>query len=579
MSDGTTEYLKRLRGDFSFFQRQVFRVMGWDKVDPPDDITDDMCEYFQHGPTRKILLAPRSDGKTHRIVAVGAVHDLFVDPDNKIGIISKSISNAKQTIHLVKELVDNVPFLEHLQPRASQRDTTTYFDAGPSKPSRTPSVWAIGLGGQRAGNRAHHVYVDDIEDDENTITVESREFLLKQSREFDNIASYGDRRVTVVGTYHHEESIYIKMHEEGYAIRTWPLTYPTSDERERILGLAPIIEQALDSGDAKQDDIVRPGRYSRDYINEKKSRGRSNYAMQFMLIADLGDAEKYPLRLSDLIVFDNVDVKQAPIGIVWGTNNGQGQSTRIQDIPMRGFPGDGLYAPVMFTNDEWANYLGTIMFIDPSGRGKDKTGIAIASYLNGYVWVHHVDGLTGGHDPATLKHIALTARRYNVERIIMEDAGVQDAIRQLLEPVVQRHWLEPGESGEHPNGWKCSVEGEQVGRGQKEIRILSVLEPVTSQHRIVVDRSVVENLDFQHQYTRITKQRGALAHEDELEAFANAIGQWLADLASDPQSEEERSRQREVEEELSAFYKGIDPVRGTRAGMKRPATTRWFEHH
>ena len=83
---------------------------------------------------------------------------------------------------------------------------------------------------------------------------------------------------------------------------------------------------------------------------------------------------------------------------------------------------------------------------------------------------------------------------------------------------------------------------------QKELRIIDTLEPVMNQHRLVIDREVIQK-DYDsiqkypndiaqryslfYQMTRITKDRGALAHDDRLDALAMATAYWVEQMAGD----------------------------------------------
>ncbi|PXX61360.1 hypothetical protein SAMN05660489_04170 [Pseudomonas sp. LAMO17WK12:I10] len=75
-------------------------------------------------------------------------------------------------------------------------------------------------------------------------------------------------------------------------------------------------------------------------------------------------------------------------------------------------------------------------------------------------------------------------------------------------------------------------------KGQKELRICDVLEPVLGSHKLVVMEGVIER-DYEttlsidattdvkyssfYQLTRITKERGSLAHDDRLDALAIGV--------------------------------------------------------
>ena len=83
---------------------------------------------------------------------------------------------------------------------------------------------------------------------------------------------------------------------------------------------------------------------------------------------------------------------------------------------------------------------------------------------------------------------------------------------------------------------------------QKELRIIDTLEPVLNQHRLIIDPKVIEK-DWQsvqnysqekapkytmaYQMTRITKDRGALAHDDRLDALSMAVAYWVEQMAAD----------------------------------------------
>ncbi|MDP4063317.1 hypothetical protein IMCC1933_09370 [Rhodobacteraceae bacterium IMCC1933] len=83
---------------------------------------------------------------------------------------------------------------------------------------------------------------------------------------------------------------------------------------------------------------------------------------------------------------------------------------------------------------------------------------------------------------------------------------------------------------------------------QKERRIIDVLEPVMNQHRLVMDKKVIQK-DFdscQHlppeqalryqlmyQMTRLTADRGALTNDDRLDALAMACQYWVDAMAQD----------------------------------------------
>lgn len=553
-------FLNRLENSFEFFIEQLWKDRQLDRYHPIGDIERDVCDWFQNGPNPQVDLLARGWGKTYMLSAGGTCWDLLRDPDWKQLIVSKSIREARKTLRIIREWIDVVPFLQHLRPdrrpfdRLAARDTTEYFDVGPARAARDPSVAVMGIEGQLPGTRANRVIGDDVETLQNTQTLEAREELRRKVKEFRAIASYGDMLINYVGTFHHEESLYLNLKDLGYTLRTWPLLYP--EPGDKIEGLAPIVQAKLDSGEATSGWTVQPHYYSDQRVAELQAEGRTWFAMQCQLIANLGDALRYPLRLSDLTIF-NMHRDRAPVSIVWGTNNGQGMSTRL-DIPSLGFGTDCLYAPIMF-DDIWQPYTGTKMWIDPSGAGKDETAYGIVAHGSGMLWGKGVGGMAGGegesgYSPATMNRLAFTARQHGVQEIYVEDNFGQGMFRELFEPVLVRHFLEPHQEEGFPEGWRCSIEGVRL-TGQKELRIIAALEGPMNQHRLVVDRAVAEDQVLQRQLTRLTKQRNSLPTDDRIESLAMAVYVWQDVLSQDPDKAAERNRQRDIDEQLQEHYR------------------------
>ena len=315
--------------------------------------------------------------------------------------------------------------------------------------------------------------------------------------------------------------------------------------------------------DMTAGDLCWPEKFNREELAAREAaEGRSKYRMQYLLQWRIGDENRTPLRLADFIVFA-MDRDKAPMTIAWGATNSAGQSTRIESIPSLGFGADGYQAPIMFDKD-WAEYTGTRMWIDPSGKGEDETGYAIVSHMNGYLWVKDVGGLPGGYSPGTLEELVRLAKDHSVTDVYVEDNFGQGMMAQLIEPYLQRQFVEPGDDATMPHGWSCSVQTVRVS-GQKEVRIIDNLEPILNQHRLVIHPEVARDEVLQHQLTRITRLRGCLDHDDRVEALAMAVWCWRSDMAQDPSRAAERERKRMIDEALRQLYKEGD--------YERP---RWF---
>lgn len=56
--------------------------------------------------------------------------------------------------------------------------------------------------------------------------------------------------------------------------------------------------------------------------------------------------------------------------------------------------GDRYYSPMFVSKEEWLPYEGSIMAIDPSGRGRDETSYAVLKYLHGMLFLTESGALT-----------------------------------------------------------------------------------------------------------------------------------------------------------------------------------------
>ena len=115
---------------------------------------------------------------------------------------------------------------------------------------------------------------------------------------------------------------------------------------------------------------------------------------------------------------------------------------------------------------------------------------------------------------------------------------------------------------------------------QKELRIIDTLEPVMNQHRLIIDPKVIQK-DFdsvQHhppekaqrymltyQMTRVTKQRGALAHDDRLDALAMGVAYWVEQMAADVDNEMKERKEHLLMEALDSFVNGYNVNRPKRS--------------
>jgi hypothetical protein len=527
--------------DFRVFMFMVWKHLG---LPEPTKVQYDMAYYLQHGPRRSVIEAFRGVGKSW-ITSAFVCWLLLNNPQLKILVVSASKERADAFSTFVKRLINEIPMLQHLAPQEGQRDSVIAFDVGPAKPDHSPSVKSVGITGQITGSRADVLIADDVEVPNNSSTQMMRDKLSEAVKEFDAILKPGGR-IIYLGTPQTEMSLYNQLPERGYEIRIWPALYPTIEKVMKYLGrLAPFITKALEADPTLVDQPTDPKRFdSKDLMERRASYGRAGFALQFMLDTTLSDGDRYPLKVADLIVM-NLNPLLAHLKIAWAT----APELTINDLPNVALTGDRFYRPMWHLPD-MSEYTGCVMAIDPSGRGKDETGYAIVKVLGGMLFLVAAGGIKGGYEDATLEALAYLAKKHAVNHVIVEANFGDGMYTKLLSPVMARIH-------------RCAIE-EVKHSTQKEQRIIDTLEPILSSHRLVVDQKVIQE-DFDsatdpkyglfYQLTRITRERGALLHDDRLDALAMAVAYWVEHMARDSNKAADQIKAKRIEEELKKFMR------------------------
>lgn len=528
---------------------RAFLYVVWKHLALPDPtpLQYDIANYLQTGPKRKIIQAFRGVGKSW-ITSAYTLWRLYWNPQLNILVVSASKERADAFSTFTMRLISEMDLLAPLMPdfARGQRSSKIAFDVGPARASHAPSVKSAGIFGQITGSRADIIIADDVEITNNSYTQMMRDKLSEAVKEFDAILKpEGDTEITYLGTPQVEMSLYNTLRDRGYSTRIWPARVPDNAKR-LVYGerLAPYIAKMENTG-----HTTDPQRFSDGDLREREaSYGRSGFALQFMLDTSLSDAERFPLRLSDLSVMP-LDKEVAPEKVVWSS----GPELLIKDLPSAGFTGDGYHRP-MAVQGAFREYTGSVMFIDPSGRGKDETAYAVVKMLNGQLFVTACCGHTDGYAERGMRHLVRVAKDNNVNRILIESNFGDGMFQELLRPYLNE---------EYP------VATEEVRSSkQKELRIIDTLEPVMNQHRLIFDRSVIEE-DYRsiekypeerareyllgYQMTRITRERGALIHDDRLDALAGAVAYWVSVMGVDQQAQIEEQRQEDFKAAVEIF--------------------------
>ena len=532
-----------------------FLYLVWKELNLPDPtpIQYEIAEFMQDGPKRGVIEGFRGVGKSW-ICSAYVVHQLYLDPTKNILVVSASKTRADDFSTFTLRIIHELGFLQHLKPTDKQRFSKISFDVGPAPASHAPSVKSLGITSQLTGSRADIIVADDVEVPNNAATQGMRDKLSEQIKEFDAILKPDDSsKILFLGTPQCEDTLYAKLSERGYTTRIWTAKYITPKlNQSRYDGAV----SAFCEDDSKKNTSTEPTRFSDiDLAERQASYGRSGFAMQFMLDPRLSDADRHPLKLNDLIVMD-IDPDNAPEKLVWA------RSPELEwdgSVPNVGFTGDRFYRPFQTIGD-YIPYTGSVMAIDPSGRGKDETGYAIVKMLNGYLYVTDCGGIGGGYEEKTLKALSIKASQNNVNFIVVESNFGDGMFTEMLKPILTKI---------HP----CTIE-EVRHNVQKEKRIVDTLEPVMNQHRLVIDPKVIkrdfesaqsyppeQQLKYQlfYQMSRLTPDRGSLVQDDRLDALSIAVNYWTEQMAQDANRKmAERKRdimKQEVDKFVNTYYK------------------------
>jgi hypothetical protein len=414
-----------------------------------------------------------------------------------------------------------------------QRWSRVSFDIAGCRPAQSPSVKSVGITGQLTGSRADLIVFDDVEVPSNSATDMMREKLLQLVTEGESVLTpKGDSRIVFLGTPQTTFTIYRTLRERNYRPFVWPARYP-----KNLVGyediLAPQLQADIDTqGHDTLSWTPTDTRFSEiNLLEREQSMSRSNFMLQFMLDTSLSDALKFPLKLSDFSVMP-LDPTKGPSDVIWGADK-----ETLLDLPAVALPGDRWHRPKK--EGEYVSWGETIVAVDPSGRGKDETVAVILSQINGFLFIRDIFASQDGYSDKTLCEILRRAKRYGASSCLIESNFGDGAIMELMR--------------KHATEMKVGMNFEEVrATTRKEDRIIDTLEPVLNQHRLVIDQRLIqwdytsnpemapeERLPrmLMYQLTRMCREKGAVKHDDRVDALALGVKYFQDVLAISAQEQ------------------------------------------
>jgi len=519
----------------------LFLSLVWKSLDLPRPTRAQMAiaDYLQNGPKRLQIQAFRGLGKSW-IAAAFVLWVLWNDRDKKILVVSASKQRADDFTVFTQKCILEFDWLAHMRPvDDDQRWSRVSFDIAGCKPAQSPSVKSVGITGQITGSRADLIVFDDVEVPANSATDMMREKLLQLVTEGESVLTpKPDSRIVFLGTPQTTFTIYRTLRERNYVPLIWPARYPKS-----LVGYEDVLATQL------QADIERDGhealawrptdtRFSEiNLLEREQSMSRSNFMLQFMLDTSLSDALKFPLKLSDFSVLP-LDLAKGPSDVIWGTDR-----DTLLDLPAVALPGDRWHRPK--ETGEYIPWNDTITAVDPSGRGKDETVSIILSQINGFIFIRDIYATQDGYSDTTLREILRRSKQYGSKMCLIESNFGDGAVMELLK--------------KHAAEMKVGMAFEESrATTRKEDRIIDTLEPVLNQHRLIIDQRLI-TWDYQsnhdmapeerlprmlmYQLTRMCREKGAVKHDDRVDALALGVKHYqdvLAISAKEAQIDQKR---------------------------------------
>jgi len=541
------EALQRHYSDFHDFLYDVqLEVFGWDTT----PVQFDIGEFLQYGGRYIMIQAQRGQAKT-TICAIYAVWCLIHDPKHRVIIISAAADKANEISKGIINIINAMPMLECMRPdrNAGDRTSTEAFDLHYTLrgDNMNPSVKCMGITSNLQGKRADLLIADDIESTKNATTQTQRNQLLHLTKDFTSICT--DGRIVYLGTPQTIDSIYNSLPGRGYVIRVWPGRFPTHEEEAEYGDhLAPFIttqmqhDPSLRTGGGVLGDVGQciDTRIHELVLQEKElDQGPAYFKLQHMLCTKLSDSERFPLKSRNLI-FMHLNPDEVSGKITWQPR---------PDLRIQPYPGSNLqeeYYRAAFVLAEMFKYGGRMMYVDTAGGGQngDETAVAVTFFLHGYVFLMDVKGFPGGHRDDVFEGLSSLAYRWGVNNIQVEKNFGNGAFAQTWRPLMDKFYIDMsmGRSNGGPvieDVWES---------GQKELRIIENLEPIMARHSLIINEHLLQqdvesvqkySLDkrctymFFHQLARITRDKGALLHDDRLDAVAGAVRYWIERINQD----------------------------------------------
>lgn len=556
--------IEALRTHYALFEDFLYDCMTELMGFKCTELQIDIGRFLQSDVRYGMVQAQRSQAKSS-IVAMFAVWQLVHDCKHRVLIISAGSDVALEIANWVIQIITTWDILECLRPdrqhgdRASSKAFDIHWQLKGAE--KSPSVACIGITANMQGRRADLLLPDDIESSKNGNTEIQRQALEHLSKDFTSICQNG--RIIYLGTPQTVDSIYNNLPARGYQIRVWTGRVPTTLEAKHYGDtLAPFIAAMMDNPnnrigggvDGDRGKPTDPILLGEELLSAKElDQGPAYFNLQHMLNTELSDEQRHPLKTKNLIVMP------------FGLDKTAGEITWMPS-PDKLINCDGkftskplFYRPFTVSTEVYA-FEGKHMYVDTAGGGKngDETVAAVTYFLHGYIFLAEILKLQGGYGDDKYEALSQLSFKHQVNSIEVEKNFGFGAFASSWRPVLARTYKAAGKN-------YCPSIDDVWETGQKELRIIDTLEPIIARHRLIVHEDIItydhesvskypldkrETYKFFHQFAKISRAKGALVHDDSLDAVAGSVRKWIENVAVD---EKIRMTQKVTDENVEFF--------------------------
>ena len=239
---------------------------------PP--VHQEICDWLEntdHMPRRGLQMF-RHGGKSYLIGAY-VCWKLYHDPNWSCLLISAKRNLALRNSLFIRNMIETHPMLQDMKSDLYQWKAETFTVDRPVM-QLNPSVTVSSLGASYTGYHARMVIADDIETSDNVITNDQRDRIKERVAEFGKLAN----KILMVGTPHHEQTIYDHLESVGYEFKRIPVVR----KREVLQEDSTIAEQEYLAWDNHPE-----GMFTFDWLEQQKRETTTgDFNSQYMLIPE-----------------------------------------------------------------------------------------------------------------------------------------------------------------------------------------------------------------------------------------------------------------------------------------------------